>query len=89
MAYLAQDLIFWLVLFAWGGLGAAFGSTLIFTLYWEKTTTAGVLAGMITGTAVVIFWKLYMVEVTGLYELVPAFFLACLAVVVVSLLSQK
>ncbi|NOR14241.1 MAG: sodium/solute symporter, partial [Candidatus Aminicenantes bacterium] len=45
MAYFAQDLIFWLVLFAWGGLGAAFGSALIFTLYWKKTTTAGALAG--------------------------------------------
>jgi SSS family solute:Na+ symporter len=33
MAYLAQDLIFWLVLFAWGGLGAAFGTSLIFALY--------------------------------------------------------
>ena len=88
MAYFAQDLIFWLVLFAWGGLGASFGSTLIFTLYWKKTTTAGVLAGMVTGTLVVIFWKLCLVESTGLYELVPAFFLACLALVIVSLLSQ-
>lgn len=88
MAYFAQDLIFWLVLFAWGGLGASFGSALIFTLYWKKTTTAGVLAGMVTGTLVVIIWKLYLVESTGLYELVPAFFLACLALVIVSLLSQ-
>lgn len=89
MAYLAQDLIFWLVLFAWGGLGAAFGSTLIFTLYWRRTTTAGVLAGMITGTAVVIVWKLYLVEATGLYELVPGFLLACAAVVAGSLLSRS
>lgn len=89
MAYFAQDLIFWLVLFAWGGLGASFGSTLIFTLYWKKTTTAGVLAGMVTGTLVVIFWKLYLVESTGLYELVPAFFFACLALVLASLLTRK
>ncbi len=89
MAYFAQDLIFWLVLFAWGGLGAAFGSALIFTLYWKKTTTAGVLAGMITGTLVVIIWKLYLVEPTGLYELVPGFILACLALVFVSLLTRK
>jgi solute:Na+ symporter, SSS family len=39
MAYLAQDLVFWLVLFAWGGLGAAFGPALIMSLFWKKTTT--------------------------------------------------
>ena len=29
VAWIAQDLVFWLVLFAWGGLGAAFGPALI------------------------------------------------------------
>ena len=49
LAYSATDLIFWLVLFAWGGLGAAFGAALIFSLYWKKTTKYGVTAGMVTG----------------------------------------
>ncbi len=89
MAYLAQDLIFWLVLFAWGGLGAAFGTTLIFALYWKRTTIAGVLAGMITGTLVVIFWKLYLSRSTEVYELIPGFICASLAVVIGSLLSRK
>jgi Na+/proline symporter len=89
MAYLAQDLIFWLVLFAWGGLGAAFGTSLIFALYWKRTTTAGVLAGMITGTLVIIFWKLYLSQPTQIYELIPGFICASLAVVIGSLLSRK
>lgn len=89
LAYLAQDLIFWLVLFAWGGLGAAFGPALIFSLYWKKTTKAGVFAGMVTGTLVVIVWKLFLVEPTGLYELIPAFFCACAAIFGVSLLKKR
>jgi len=88
LAWIAQDLVFWLVLFAWGGLGAAFGTSLIFALYWKKTTKAGILAGMITGTVVVIIWKLFLKEATGLYELIPAFGLACVAIWIVSLISS-
>jgi solute:Na+ symporter, SSS family len=88
LAYLAQDLIFWLVLFAWGGLGAAFGPTLIFSLYWRRVTRAGIFAGMVTGTVVVIIWKRFLVGPTGLYELIPGFALACLAIVAVSLMGK-
>lgn len=31
--FLASDLVFWLVLFAWGGLGAAFGPTVLLSLF--------------------------------------------------------
>ncbi len=89
LAYIAQDLIFWLVLFAWGGLGASFGSALIFTLYWQRTTKFGVIAGMISGTLVTIFWKLFLKEPTGIYELIPAFFISAVMVICVSLITQK
>jgi len=89
MAYLAQDLIFWLVLFAWGGLGAAFGPSLVFSLYWKKTERRGVLAGMITGTLVVIGWKLFLAEKTGLYELIPAFICSSLAIIISALLHKE
>ncbi len=89
MAYVAQDLIFWLVLFAWGGLGASFGTSLIFSLYWKKTTKGGILAGMITGTLVTIIWKLFLKDPTGLYELIPAFFFSCLAIIMVSLCKKE
>jgi SSS family solute:Na+ symporter len=76
MAYVAKDLVFWLVLFAWGGLGASFGTALILSLYWRRTTISGVLAGMVTGTLVTVIWKLFLKDVTGVYELIPAFFLS-------------
>jgi Na+/proline symporter len=84
LAYLAKDLVFWLVLFAWGGLGAAFGPALILSLYWEKTTKSGILWGMIAGTLITICWKLWLKELTGIYELIPAFFGALLIIIIVS-----
>jgi len=85
---LAEDLVFWLVLFAWAGLGAAIGPTSILALFWRRTTRAGVIAGLVTGTAVTIFWK-RTPELTALiYELVPAFGAALLVTVVVSLATQ-
>lgn len=89
LAYMVKDLIFWLVLFAWGGLGASLGSALIFSLYWKKTTKLAVILGMISGTVTIIIWKLYLVKITGLYELIPAFALSCLIIVIVSLLQKR
>jgi SSS family solute:Na+ symporter/sodium/proline symporter len=87
LAYAAEDLVFWLVLFAWGGLGAALGPTLILSLFWRGTTRAGVVAGMLTGSTSVIAWRLWLKDTTGLYELIPAFALALLATWLVSLVS--
>ncbi len=89
VAWTAQDLVFWLVLFAWGGLGAAFGPALILALYWKRTTRAGIAAGMITGAVVVIVWKQFLAGPTGLYELIVAFPAALFAIVGVSLLTRR
>ncbi len=88
LAYTAQDLVFWLVLFAWGGLGASFGPALILSLFWKGTTRQGIFAGMITGTLTTIAWWLWLKEPTGIYELIPAFALAMLVTVVVSLVTK-
>lgn len=88
LAYIAQDLVFWLVLFAWGGLGASFGPALILSLFWKKTSRIGVLAGMITGTLITIVWNLWLKELTGIYELIPAFSGAMLVIILISFLSK-
>jgi Na+/proline symporter len=49
--------VFWLVLYAWGGLAASFAPVLVLSVYWKRVTRAGAIAGMITGSAVVILWK--------------------------------
>jgi SSS family solute:Na+ symporter len=89
LAYFATDIIFWLVLFAWGGLGAAFGTSLISSLYWRKTTKYGIVAGMISGTLITIIWYFFFKQSTGIYELIPAFIGAVLAIIIVSLITQK
>lgn len=89
LAWLAQDLVFWLVLFAWGGLGASLGPALILSLYWSRTTRGAVVAGMVTGTVITIAWKLWLKEVTGLYELIPAFFGSWAVIVGVSLVAGR
>ena len=86
MGWLAGELVFWLVLFAWAGLGASFGPTTILALYWKRTTHAGVIAGIITGAVTVIIWNLFLSDL--IYELVPAFALSFLVTIVVSLLTS-
>lgn len=74
LGVLVHELIFNLVLFAWGGLGASFGPPVILSLYWRRTTGAGVLAGMITGTLVTVVWRLVPACQAIVLELVPGFF---------------
>lgn len=89
LALIAETLIFWLVLFAWAGLGAAFGPTTILALFWRRTTKTGVIAGMISGALCVIIWNRIPALVDWIYELVPAFILGFLVTVVVSLFTKK
>ena len=46
----------WLVnrIYAWAGLGSAFGPPLLLALHWRRTSWAGVLAGFLTGTVTVV-----------------------------------
>lgn len=87
MAQLPQS-IFRKVLFAWGGLGAAFGPAIVLSLWWPGTTRNGVLAGMVTGFLTVIVWD-NIPWGQQLYSLVPGFLMALLVNVVVSLLDGR
>lgn len=88
LGWLAESLVFWLVLFAWAGLGAALGPTSILALYWKGLTRAGVFAGLITGTVVTFVWTLTPALDALIYELIPAFSMALLATVLVSWVSR-
>jgi len=90
--------VFWFVLFAWSGLGAAFGPILLLALFTNVLTRNGAVAGMIVGFCVTIMWKVshlsdswnvYGLPDFGLYELVPAFFLAGAAALLVSAVGRK
>lgn len=76
--------VFWFVLFAWSGLGAAFGPVVLASLFSKKLTGGGALAGIITGFAVTVLWKVTGLSDSVMYELPPAFALAALAAWLVS-----
>jgi sodium/proline symporter len=85
---LAEALVFWLVLFAWAGLGASFGPTSILALYWRRKTRAGVIAGLVSGTAITIIWELTPALNPLIYELIPAFAGGMITTFIVSLVTR-
>jgi len=46
-----------MVAYAWSGLGASFGPPLLMSLWWRRTTWAGVLAGMLGGMTAAVVWN--------------------------------
>jgi SSS family solute:Na+ symporter len=86
--YLAEDLVFWLVLFAWAGLGASIGPASIMALYWKGTTRTGVMAGMVAGTGVTIGWYFTPLLSDLMYELVPGFIAGLAVTWLVSLYTE-
>lgn len=93
--FLARDpnsSVFRVVSFAWAGFGAAFGPVVIFALFWKRSNKWGALAGMVTGGVMVFVWKYLVAPMGGafaIYELLPAFVIASVAIVVVSLATEK
>ena len=90
IAWDENSVIFTIVSFAWAGFGATFGPIMLFSLFWKRTNQAGAIAGMISGGAMVFIWKLLikpMGGVLGIYELLPAFVISCIFIVVVSLIT--
>ena len=78
---------------AWAGFGAAFGPLIILSLMWPRTNGAGALAGMVTGAATVMIWIALgwngaFMGGPGVYEIIPGFILAWIAIMVVSLVTQ-
>jgi sodium/proline symporter len=84
----AERLVYWLVLYAWGGLAASFGPPLILSLKWRGTTKLGVLAGMIVGAVTIVVWYNVPALKGFLYELIPGFIFSLLATWLVSHLTR-
>ena len=74
-----------LVSYAWAGFGAAFGPVVLLSVFWQRMTRNGALAGLLAGAATVLLWKQ---TGSALYEMVPGFLAGTVAVVVFSLLDK-
>ena len=78
-------LIFWFVLFAWSGLGAAFGPVLICALWYPRTNLAGAVAGMLGGVITTVVWVLWLKPYFyDLLEVIPGFIIGLILTVAVS-----
>lgn len=89
LAFRNEDLIFDIVSYAWSGLGASFGPPLLLSLRWKKTTAAGAIAGMLSGTVSNIVWKNTPVLYDA-FDLKLASFLIALAMTIgVSYITYK
>src|SRR5699024_7801110 len=87
MAVNPSDSILGLVGFAWAGFGSAFGPIILAMLYWKRLNAPGAIAGMITGAVVSIVWGSTALG-DIIYEIVPGFALATIAMVIVSLATK-
>ena len=69
---------------AWAAFGAAFGPTILLSLYWKRFTYRGAIAGIVTGFAVDALWFVFLSGPTGLYEIIPGFIASLIAAILVS-----
>lgn len=76
-----------LVSYAWAGFGAAFGPTLIASLFWSRLNQWGALAGIIAGGLTVVVWAQLNGGIFDIYEIVPGFILSVAAISVVTLVT--
>ena len=71
--------------------GAAFGPLVICALFWKRTNLPGAISGMAVGGIMVFVWK-YLIKplggVFGIYELLPAFLMGLITIIVVSLCTK-
>lgn len=82
--------VFGIVSFAWAGFGAVFGPVMLLALFWKRSNRNGAVVSMLSGGIMIFVWK-YMVRPMGgawdIYELLPAFLVATVLNVAVSLAS--
>lgn len=92
LAWDPSSSVFRVVSFAWAGFGAAFGPVVLFALFWRRSNKWGALAGMLSGAVMVFVWKYLVAPMGGafaVYELLPAFLVASVMIVVVSLATEQ
>lgn len=84
--------IFGIVSFAWAGFGATFGPIMLLALLWKRSNKFGAIAGLAAGGVMIFVWKFVVRPLGGafdIYELLPAFLVALLADVIVSLATKS
>ena len=85
-----SPMIFWFVIFAWNGLGAAFGPPLLCGLWYPRTNIKGAIAGMLGGFLTTVTWVLFFKEqFYNLSEIVPGFLVGLVLTLAVSNVTSR
>ena len=88
MAWSTHSRVLDLVGFAWAGLASSFAAPVVLSLFWEKMTREGAIAGILIGMITVIVWHVFIYRWIPLYEIVPGIGLSALSIYVVSRLTR-
>lgn len=88
-----ESKVFDIVSFAWAGFGAVFGPLMLAALFWRRANKYGAVCGMLVGGIMVFAWKFvvrvrYAGSILDVYELLPAFLLGGIALIVISLITS-
>jgi len=78
-----------LVSYAWAGFGAAFGPVIVFSLFWRNMTALSAVVGMVIGAVTVVVWSNISGGIFELYEIVPGFLFASVAIVAISVFKPE
>lgn len=95
IAWNPNSSIMGLVSNAWAGLGAAFGPTVVMSLFWRRTNLTGAVAGIVSGGLTVIVWDYIPLAAgqtlgsyTGLYSLAVGFAVSLAMIIIFSLATK-
>ena len=95
IAWNPNSSIMGLVSNAWAGLGAAFGPTVVMSLFWRRTNLTGAVAGIVSGGLTVIVWDYIpfaagqtLGSYTGLYSLAVGFAVSLAMIIIFSLATK-
>ena len=93
IAFNPNSSVLGLVSYAWAGFGAAFGPVILLSLFYKKMTRNAAATGMIVGGLTSVLWpllkKVSSLAIFQLYEIVPGFLFAVLAIFIVSRIDMK
>lgn len=87
-----ESSVFYIVSFAWAGFGGSFGPVMLCALFWKRMTREGAFAGIIFGMLTVFIWKFLIKSLGGIfsiYELLPAFLVSFIVIIIVSLITKE
>ena len=89
IAVVSESTVLDVVSYAWAGLGGCLGPAVLLCLYWRRSTSLGLLLGMLCGGVTIFVWHMLEGGIFDLYKIVPAFVITTLVAMVVSLFKPS